>query len=94
MSTYRIKIEKIEGYKHIKNITIDTDNINEIIENIFLTVSSEHTKAKERFLAKLENNVSFTNTIKLMDSDLIDLKSKGDDITTEEFIQNEFLNLD
>jgi hypothetical protein len=85
MKTYRIKIEETGNWKHVKNITIDTDNIDEIIERIQNVVICENEKAIERFIIYLiKRQESMMN---LAGKDTFD--SASDEISRKDFLQNE-----
>ena len=92
MVKYRIKIEKVEKrkYTHIKNIMIETNNIKNTINKITKAIKKEIEKRKEMLTAWINNKVNYIkNHIKITDKDLIDFKSKGKNISKEDYLKNE-----
>lgn len=91
MVKYRIKIERAEGkYKHIKNIMIETEDIKETIEKILISIKEEKERRDNILAEKINNREKMIEkVIKQAKEREYDLKSKGNDITEEEFIQNE-----
>lgn len=90
---FRIKVEKIDKnkYKHIKNIMIESDDIEQTINKI---KESCNTEIQEREKLLLEYIIQrqpnmIQRIIKETDNDLIDWNSKGWDISKEEFLANE-----
>jgi succinate dehydrogenase/fumarate reductase-like Fe-S protein len=78
MKTYRIKIEHMKGFKHVKQFTIDTDSIDNVIEKLELVLQQEIQDALHRF------NLRCTNYFDTMSTD-----AKGSDISEKEFLDNE-----
>ena len=71
MDTFRIKIEQTsEGFKHVKNITIDTDNIESIISKIEKIVNKEKELAQKRFYDK----IAPSNVLMKQDEDLTNVQ--------------------
>jgi hypothetical protein len=91
MATYRIKIEETSGSqnKHIEQFVVDTESIDSILD-IFKHVSQkERELAEQRFIAKLSQSTSLAVQFITDMDDQFDSESVGDDITPEEFLENE-----
>lgn len=89
----RIAIQEIKAnkYKHKHNIVLETDNITEIIKRIREELKLEIRKREEELLQYINNRQKsmYKRIAEETDKDLIDWKSKGKDITKEQYIENE-----
>ena len=90
---YRIKIEEVQGskFKHKHNIMIESNNLDSIILKLRKLLSSEITEREIKVLEWLTSRKKsyFKKFSEEIDEDLINWKDKGEDITREEFLENE-----
>jgi hypothetical protein len=89
MGTYRIKIEETTGTtKHIAQITLDTENIDQYIDLMQGVCHTAIESAQNRQLSRLNTKTLARQFLDDMGTDF-DYESVGDDISNEEFIENE-----
>ncbi len=92
MTKYRIAVQSIDGnkFKHVHNIMFETDNIDLCINNVRDSIDAEISLRKELTKSFFYNKNNFIKKmIKSTDKDLIDWVSKGNDVSKEEFLENE-----
>lgn len=77
--------------KFIAQFTLEAENIEEIINRLKKHCSTEISERERLFLDYLNNRKKefIKSLVEDIDEDLIDWKSKGNDISKEEFLENE-----
>lgn len=90
---FRIAIQSIENniYKHEHNIMLESDSKEEIIKKMRTALEKEIEEREKLLMDWIHSRRPdmIDNIIKNTDSDLIDWKSKGKDISKKEFLENE-----
>ena len=89
---YRIAIQLINTkYKHIHNIMLRTNNVDEVIKKI-RSVLEKEILAQEQEALQYFNNKQGTMIDQIIKNkdDTIDWTSKGEDISDKEFLMNEW----
>jgi len=90
---FRIKVEEIsEGkHKHKFQATILAKSTKHVREKIEAAFEAEIDEARQEFIHYLASKKGslIDELIKNLEDDLIDWKSKGQDVSKEEFLRNE-----
>jgi len=84
---YRIAVQEIDGskFKHVHNIMLESSNLKSTIKKIRSSIQPE---IQER--VRLFNEWKHLSIVQEMkDEELIDWEAKGDDISKEEYLENE-----